>query len=82
MLCNQCNFSFDEANNFCPKCGVKINRKPDYQLPLIIKPKFLPTVIMLSAAPIHLFLTILCSIFFGGIINSAAEELNIEINYH
>lgn len=86
MFCNKCGIELKDGSVFCSKCGVKISgdnqvTNNNDQPILVIKPKFVPMVIILSYVPMQLFFTVWCAGMIGAIANTITQKLTGDNNF-
>ena len=85
MYCINCGQEMQNEVNFCPDCGTETGRLDPPQMTesnvpvLVIKPVFVPWAVILSIAPVHVFLTIWGGGFFGGFSMFAVGALGLDL---
>jgi len=87
MFCSQCGNEMAEGARFCSNCGASIsdaqNNKPrqaDSGDPLLVlRPRFVGWVTVLSVLPLQLFFTVWGGGFFGGFSMAAVKGLGLPL---
>ncbi len=71
MYCQKCGKEMEGNSKFCQFCGIPMGspaQEGQVSVPVFkLKPKFISTLTILTITPIHLFLTLFVTIFFGGL---------------
>lgn len=71
MYCQKCGKEINSDSKFCSSCGTPKSGETRFGgsgSPVFkLKPKFLAMLTILTIIPLHLFLTIWATIFFGGL---------------
>ncbi len=87
MYCSKCGGKVQEGGRFCANCGSDLGQgnsrpreKSDPGEPLLVlKPRFVPWVTVLSALPLQIFFTIWGGGFFGGFSMLAVKGLRLNL---
>jgi membrane protein YdbS with pleckstrin-like domain len=75
--CEQCGHVLSASAKFCSECGTKVQRDlpyastaadriPDDQPIMVLRPRFIPWVTLVSVLPVQLFMTLWATLFCGG----------------
>jgi len=75
MFCRNCGKEIADNAKYCPSCGISLTDREDvYQQrhdtggpSIVLRPRFIGWVTLLSVLPIQIFMTIWGAIFCGGI---------------
>jgi len=75
MFCRNCGKEIADNAKYCPSCGISLtDRENVYQQrhdtggpSIVLRPRFIGWVTLLSVLPIQIFMTIWGAIFCGGI---------------
>ncbi|MCF7668823.1 MAG: PH domain-containing protein [Verrucomicrobia bacterium] len=87
MFCNQCGKQVEAGAKFCSNCGATVSSveaqrsmPTDAGEPLVVLcPRFIGWVTMLSLLPLQLFLTVWAAGFFGGFSMFAIKWLGLSL---
>ena len=83
MYCQGCGKKVGRDTSFCPRCGTPVSEgfhaSEAGEPILVLKPKFLPLVSVLSVLPLQIFFTIWGGMFFGGFSLFAVKALNLPL---
>lgn len=86
MYCPRCGKRISNDVNFCPGCGASITsvsrgfKESTSQEPIfVLKPRFIPSVAVLSILPFQIFFTIWGGLFFGGFIGFGMKALGLNL---
>lgn len=87
MYCKNCGKPVDQNARFCPGCGTPVaapssssafSASSDNPV-LVLKPRFIPWVTMVSILPFQIFFTLWGGMFFGGFGMFAVKALRLDL---
>ncbi|MBW2108982.1 MAG: zinc ribbon domain-containing protein [Deltaproteobacteria bacterium] len=87
MFCSKCGKEMADDAKFCASCGASVSgvqasrvEEPETEEPLLVlRPRFIGWVTVLSVLPIQLFMTVWGAIFFGGFGMFAIKVLGLPL---